>query len=290
LDQAEEFAAGDEIDLNSLQRAMTQLGTPKQVAARYKRQGKPKLFISEALFPFYKKLLIIVISAIVLANVVALIVSLLSGEGVNALWNMTAGLQAGILWVFGILTLIFFWFSKEGYVPEDFDDEPKKEKPRKVKRPFNRVGKLIEASIGLVISIILMWLPFPGLVGLRNPALVLIIRWFGIVWLIGSGLNLSQGLVGTSQMRLLQGLKFAETAVGLFGLIFIIMLANRPEILPFLYIDNGVLESGTLPPELYQMAIWGLYALIVIIVLASISDVYETITLPAKIKKQQSRQ
>ncbi|MFX0100250.1 MAG: hypothetical protein ACFFCS_11765 [Candidatus Hodarchaeota archaeon] len=291
LDNAEALTRGKVISDETIRKVIADMGGARKVANQYKRKGTPKYYISEELWPFYKKLLLIIAGAVLLANVIALVVNLFSGGGASAIWSMLSGLQGGIFVSFTIVTLIFVWLSMEGYMPRDFDEmecEEVKTKGKKLKNPFSRSGKLFEAGAGLVFALLAITQPFQFLNASMHPDFLVGIRWLGILWLISSLLNLSEALVGTKHLTILQSIKFIGTIVGLFGLGFILMLIQRPDIIPYFNIGpGGVLVAEIMPEEFYIYAKGGLIVLVVIIIIASLAEVIETILLRNKVKKYQ---
>lgn len=294
LDKAEAVTTGNVITDEIIRQVIVQMGGARKVANQYKRKGTPKYFLSKELWPFYKRIMLIVAGAILLANVVALVVNLLSGRGQAAVWEMASGLQGGIFAAFTIVTLIFVWLSMEGYMPEDFEELAKKDekrgkgKAKKPKKPFNRAGKFAEAGVAIVVALLMITLPFPLLRTAFHPEFIFGIGVLGYLALIGGLLNFAEGMVGTRHMAILQAIKIAGTIVSLFGIGFIVMLIQRPEIIPFFsFGGDGELVVMVMPEEFYQMVRIGLTALVAIIVLASIVEVVETILLRRKVKKYQ---
>ncbi len=287
LDIAEELSGGGEVTDAVLEAAITRMGLPGAVAGSYRRTGTPKLLISQELWPFYKTLLLIVFGALVLGNVVAMIIGLLSGDGPLAVLQMAGGIQGGFFAAFTIVTLIFFWLSHQGYVPQDFDEnakEPGKE-AKKRKEPFSRKGKLVEAGIGIVVATVTITMPFPSLVALMNPAFVVLVQWIGVIWLACSVLNLAEALVGTERLLLLQLLRFVQAGIGLLTIVPVALMAVQPGIVPYIHISGELVVASTMPAELLPIAVNGLYAIIGIIIFATVVDVIETILLKRKVTK-----
>lgn len=277
LDKAEAIASGEVLSPEHVRQAIETTGNPARLAKTYRRKGTPKLFVSKELWPFYKTLLLIVFGAIVLANVVALVVSLLSGEGPVSVLQAIGGIQAGFFGGFTVVTLIFFWLSAEGYTPQDFDEKQgTRGKSKPVEKPFSKKGKLVEACIGLVMGIVVVALPATSLLAMANPTFLACLQVLGIAWIAGSMLALGEGLVGTGHLNALVGLRLAGTAVALLSIIPLALLVQHPEIVPAIYFQDGIMITTTMPADLLGFVAIGMGSIIAIIVVASVVDMVET--------------
>ena len=58
--KAEELSETGQPTLNTVQVAIDHMGTPENIAKEYKRRGTPKFYITEEMWPLYKKVLLIV--------------------------------------------------------------------------------------------------------------------------------------------------------------------------------------------------------------------------------------
>ena len=131
--KAEELSKTGEATLVSVEMAIAHMGTPQSIAKEYKRRGTPKVYITEELWPSYKKVISGVFSLIIIISVIVQIVNLVFGN-FNTIWNGIMGIQIGLLIAFAVITIIFVALSMEGYFPEDFMSK-KELKKRKEEMP-----------------------------------------------------------------------------------------------------------------------------------------------------------
>ncbi|MFX1238408.1 MAG: hypothetical protein ACFE8P_11905, partial [Promethearchaeota archaeon] len=78
-DKATEISSTGMSMEKSLSIAISEMGSPSSIAREYKRRGTPKYYISEELWPLYKKVLIVVISIGFFIELISLIINLILG-------------------------------------------------------------------------------------------------------------------------------------------------------------------------------------------------------------------
>jgi hypothetical protein len=129
-DSAQEIAGSDDPDSISLQKAINQLGNPKEIAKSYKNRGTPKYFVSEELWQIYTKVIGALIAVIFTVIVIAQVALIEPNNLLQALTNgFTLSLSSVSIFII-IVTAIFVGLSHEGYFPSDLgaDDVAKESK------------------------------------------------------------------------------------------------------------------------------------------------------------------
>ncbi|MBN1328374.1 MAG: hypothetical protein JXA54_02765 [Candidatus Heimdallarchaeota archaeon] len=121
-DRATELANDEEPTLEHIRQVIDHMGSPNKIASEYKHRGKPKLYITEELFPMYTKVLIIITGIIFGFNLLGTLIAI---AGNNTASELAAGFFRGLFISLAIaiilVTIQFVMLSKEGYMPRDFD-------------------------------------------------------------------------------------------------------------------------------------------------------------------------
>ncbi len=121
-DGATELAGDEEPTLEHIRQTIEHMGSPSKIAGEYKHRGKPKLFITEELFPMYTKVLIIIVGVIFGFNLLGTLIAL---AGTSTFGELAAGFFRGLFISLAVaiilVTIQFVILSKEGYLPKDFD-------------------------------------------------------------------------------------------------------------------------------------------------------------------------
>ena len=115
-DKATEIAGKREVTEKELTQAIQQMGEPEEIAKEYKRRGKPKVYVTEELFPLYTRVLIITLVAQFFLNVIGAFFNI--GTGVAGR-RFFSGLTISATITIILITLLFVYLSLEGYYPED---------------------------------------------------------------------------------------------------------------------------------------------------------------------------
>ncbi|MFX1297157.1 MAG: permease prefix domain 1-containing protein [Promethearchaeota archaeon] len=125
-DKTEELENSGEADttLKAVQIAISQMGSPAQIAREYKRRGTPKFFITEELFQMYLTVLkyagiAVGLIAVAIIPIRSLVIGLTGGNWGGAIFQ---GLSSLLIWsviVAAGISVLFVWLSYEGYFPED---------------------------------------------------------------------------------------------------------------------------------------------------------------------------
>ncbi len=122
LDEAKDIANGQEPSDIDIQQALIQIGTPESIAKLYKRRGTPKLYLTEELFDFYIRSMLFFFLIVIGINVIVSIFKFIF-QPFNwflTLGEMFSGMWIGCLITALVITIIFVYFSMEGFLPEDF--------------------------------------------------------------------------------------------------------------------------------------------------------------------------
>ena len=161
-DSAYELAGSENPDLASVQQAIVNMGSPKEIANNYKSRGTPKFFISEELWPAYYKI-VLGLAAFIFS--VILIIQVVLIEPNNFLQGLVNActLSYGTITIFtGFITVLFVYFSKEGFMPENFEAMDKKNKQDKKDNKFvyYKPGEHFFAGLfGFIFGLITIFMP-----------------------------------------------------------------------------------------------------------------------------------
>lgn len=262
--KAEELSQSGQSTLETVRTAIEQMGTPESIAKEYKRRGTPKVYITEELWPSYKKVISGVFTFIIVIAVIVQVVNLIFGN-FNTIWDGIMGVQLGLLIAFAVITVIFVVLSMEGYFPEDFMSKKELEK-RKVEpsladerekslKPFIKpIGEIIGGSIGLIFGVFLIIQPIVFIFSLIDLEFRLFLQFAGIFMILESTLGIIRGLIGNRQPIAHQVVHGITIAVKLASISVVIMMMNRPEIFPILVIpESGVLTNIGIDPGFYPL-------------------------------------
>jgi len=285
--KAKELSKTGDATLVSVQMAIDHMGTPESIAKEYKRRGTPKVYITEELWPSYKKVISGVFSLIFIITVIVTVINLIFGN-FETIWDGIMGIQIGFLIAFAVITIIFVVLSMEGYFPEDFmskkelkkrkEEYGKVDEQEKPIKPFIKpVGEIIGGSIGLIFGVFLIVQPLPFLFSLIDGEFLLFLQFAGIFMIIESGLDITRGLIGNRQPQAHQIVHVFIIVVKLSSISVILMMMNRPEIFPILIVQSpgeALINIG-IAPEFYNIfrAIAGL--IVAIVALSTIENFYK---------------
>lgn len=119
-DEARNIADGQEPSDVDIQQALIQIGTPESISKLYKRRGTPKLFITEELFDFYIRSMLFFFIIVIAINIIVSIFQFFLKVWFEVLFSMLSGMWIGCLITAIVITVVFVYFSMEGFLPEDF--------------------------------------------------------------------------------------------------------------------------------------------------------------------------
>lgn len=212
-DSAMEISGSDKPDTISIQKAINNLGSPKDITRGYKARGTPKYFISEELWDSYTK---IIAGLILFISALMSIIQIVLVEPRNLIQAMINAVtySYGTVSVFVIfITMLFVYFSKEGFFPEDFESMDQKNKKDKKNKKFvyykpgdHFVGGLVSFIFGLLFILLpidmlnlfrLIFNIFISLLGLGSPINEYVTISFDLrIWLMLMGtISVINGIV-----------------------------------------------------------------------------------------------
>ncbi|TFF86251.1 MAG: hypothetical protein EU551_02005 [Promethearchaeota archaeon] len=294
--------------------AIFEMGEPSKIANEYKKRGTPKYFISEELFPTYLTTIKYVFSILAVVISVLTIVGTISDFLTGGIWWVTlfSGVQGLILWLilaFAGISVIFVYFSMEGYYPDDLraafkskeeleKERRKKEKAikeiskapgvsprRKIPKGYKKPGELIAGGIfGLIFSILFIWQPFTYINSLLDPLFLNILAIFGVFWTVGNVMELMQG-IGSSWAYVVSMKIFMPTRaiIELISLSIWGLLLVNPQVFPIFWWTPA---TGWVVGNILVSWYWIYYLVGVIIILAIIGTSINAIHKAIKLKEE----
>ncbi|MFX1571036.1 MAG: hypothetical protein ACFFCV_22075 [Promethearchaeota archaeon] len=298
--KAEELSGMGQPTVESVQMAISHMGTPENIAKEYKRRGTPKVYITMELWPYYLKALGILFAVVIGITLISQVVDFIFGNvDIGQFFgNIFLGIQNGCFAIFAIITLIFVGLSMEGYFPEDFKSKKIREKEKQElelareqgipiteikKRPIKPYIKPVEVIIGGVISIVfgvfLIVLPIPAVTSLIEAEFLLYVSYAGLYMVVEGILDLSRGLLGNRKFFAHQILHGFTIGIKLASISVVVLMMNRPEIFPILVVNEpgAILTNIGISPEYYEIFRGIAGVIIVIIILTTIEDFYRII-------------
>jgi ABC-type multidrug transport system fused ATPase/permease subunit len=120
LNEARNIANGQDPSDVDIQQALFQIGTPESIAKLYKKRGTPKLYITEELFDFYIRSMLFFFIIVIVINVIVSIFQFFFQPWWEVLGSMFTGMWIGCLITAIVITILFVYFSMQGFLPEDF--------------------------------------------------------------------------------------------------------------------------------------------------------------------------
>jgi hypothetical protein len=132
MNQAQTLAGGNAPSDSDIQKAIDQMGSPESIAKPYKNRGTPKFYLSQELFEFYLRTLFIFFGIIIFINIIIAVFKFVAAIIVpsisvwEALGSMFGGIWIGCLIAAVVITIVFVYFSMEGFLPEDFGTIPRR--------------------------------------------------------------------------------------------------------------------------------------------------------------------
>ncbi|MHA1885544.1 MAG: HAAS signaling domain-containing protein [Promethearchaeota archaeon] len=285
--KADELSDTGHSTLESVRSAIDHMGSPESIAKEYKRRGTPKYYITEELWPYYKKAIAVVFGVIVGIVVISQIINLIFGN-TGSFLDAISGIQWGFLAAFAVISIVFVALSMEGYLPEDFQTKKTMEHAIKdvqvsvkERKPAKKIIKpaedIIGGVIGIVFGMILILQPIQALNAVIHPEFLVLLQLAGLFMIGESSLDLTRGLIGNRQLRAHQVLHGVTIVIKLASISVIVLMMNRPEIFPILIVEEWgqPLVNIGVSPQFYGLfrGIAGL--LIAIVALTTIENMYK---------------
>ncbi|MHA2298745.1 MAG: HAAS signaling domain-containing protein [Candidatus Hodarchaeales archaeon] len=157
-DRAMDISDSDSPDQEAIQQAIEKMGSPSKIASSYKQRGKPKYFITEELWPLYVKVMLL-INGVLFAIVTSVLIIFSSpDELLGKVLQYFGGLYFQVAIISFIITIVFVYLSKEGFLPENLSDidikTPEIETPEYFYKPREYLlAALITAIFGFLLVI-----------------------------------------------------------------------------------------------------------------------------------------
>jgi len=124
--EARSISQGEELTDADLQEAIRRMGSPESIAKLYKQRGTPKFYMSQELFDFFLRTLFFFFGIIIFINIIVAAFQFFFRVWWEVLGSMFSGIWIGCLVAAIVITIVFVYFSMEGFLPEDFGIIPKR--------------------------------------------------------------------------------------------------------------------------------------------------------------------
>jgi len=295
--KADELSGMGQPTVESVQMAISSMGSPQSIAKEYKRRGTPKVYITKEMWPLYLKVLGVVFAVVIGITLITQVIDFIFGnvDIGQFIGNIFQGIQVGCFSTFAIITFIFVALSMEGYFPGDFKSKKEREKykeqieiarekgipiseikKRPIKPYIKPVGEIIGGSFAIVFGIFFIVQPIPAITSLIDAEFLLYLQFAGLIILVEGILDLSRGLIGNRQMFAHQIIHGITIGIKLASISVVILMMNRPEIFPILVVNepgDALINIG-IAPEFYAIFRGIAGVIIAIIVLTTIEDFY----------------
>jgi len=225
-DKATELAQGEEPEVWHVREAIILMGSPREIAREYRRRGTPKFFITEELWTWYYKSLIIVGVIIFFVNLITLAFTLRAGNLGPAFASFFEGIFNGAVIGFAAISVIYVILSYQGFLPEDFKvieikgvevvgipivDKQKPAKPeavpvRKPKKPKlvleSQSSYLFGGIIAMAFGFTLIFFPFNNYIAYYAFDMTGLIPWLrllGGIFVASGFIRFCQALIGNQK-------------------------------------------------------------------------------------------
>ena len=141
--EARAISGGESVTDADVQEAIMRMGTPESIAKLYKRRGTPRFYITQELIEFYLRSLFFFFGVVFFVNVLGAVFQIFFKVWWEVLGGMLNGIWIGSLISAVVITIVFVYFSMEGFLPEDFGIIPKR---LAILFPFNFNEEQLEES------------------------------------------------------------------------------------------------------------------------------------------------
>jgi len=294
-DKAEDLSEAREPTEQTVRQAIWELGTPKEIAREYKRRGTPKLYITEELWPYYTKALMVVFAIIFILHVIGFVFSILfSGIWDLQVFNVFTSILAG----FAVVTVIFTALSMEGYLPEDFKSESQLKKEKKAIEKAKAEGKPIHPKTGkpmkpivkpgekiagaifsFVVAVILILMPIPFLKENLHPGFLQLLQIAGLFIIADAVITLMRGVLGNDNITGQQVALVLMAVLKFASLLLFFLFWSQPEIVRIIYVNEaseGQFIVAPLGTEFYP-AYQNIWLLVMVIqIISACYDIYKS--------------
>ena len=141
--EARAISGGESLTDADVQEAIMRMGTPESIAKLYKRRGTPRFYITQELIEFYLRTLFFFFGVVFFVNILGAVFQFFFKVWWEVLGEMLTGIWIGCLISAVVITIVFVYFSMEGFLPEDFGIIPKR---LAILFPFNFNEEQLEES------------------------------------------------------------------------------------------------------------------------------------------------
>lgn len=242
-DKASELAEGKDPEVWHVREAIIIMGNPRKIAKEFRTRGTPKFYITEELWPWFYKSLILVGIIVLFVNLLEMAFTLQGGNIGQVIGETFEGIFVGIVIGFAALGIVFVQLSYHGFLPEDFKRmaEPHMKPDKKIKkrkRPKSVLPSqgayLFEGIFNLVGGAVFVFYPFVDINSFTQTYMELFfVHWlklFGGVMILLGVIRFSQALVG-KHIRLQQLFLALSLIPSSFSIALIFQLHVNPELI-----------------------------------------------------------
>ncbi len=141
--EARAISGGESLTDADVQETIMRMGTPESIAKLYKRRGTPRFYITQELIEFYLRTLFFFFGVVFFVNILGAVFQFFFKVWWEVLGGMITGIWIGCLISVVVITIVFVYFSMEGFLPEDFGMIPKR---LAILFPFNFNEEQLEES------------------------------------------------------------------------------------------------------------------------------------------------
>ncbi|MBY9019675.1 MAG: hypothetical protein KGD67_01360 [Candidatus Lokiarchaeota archaeon] len=124
--EARSISGAEELTDADIKEAIGRMGTPESIARLYKNRGTPKFYLTQELFDFYLRTLFFFFGLIIFINIIVAVFQFFFNPWWSVLGNLFSGIWIGCLVAAIVITIVFVYFSMEGFLPEDFGIIPER--------------------------------------------------------------------------------------------------------------------------------------------------------------------
>jgi hypothetical protein len=124
--EARSISGAEELTDVDIKEAIGRMGTPDSIARLYKNRGTPKFYLTQELFDFYLRTLFFFFGVIIFINIIVAVFQFFFRVWWEVLGGMVSGIWIGCLVAAIVITIVFVYFSMEGFLPEDFGIIPQR--------------------------------------------------------------------------------------------------------------------------------------------------------------------
>ncbi|KKL67694.1 hypothetical protein LCGC14_2132430 [marine sediment metagenome] len=124
--EARVISGEEELTDADIKEAIGRMGTPESIAKLYKKRGTPKFYLTQELFGFYLRTLFFFFAVIIFINIITAVFKFFFMVWWEVLGGMISGIWIGCLVATIVITIVFVYFSMEGFLPEDFGIIPQR--------------------------------------------------------------------------------------------------------------------------------------------------------------------